>query len=579
MKTLRSFLQAFLALLALLSCSRGTYGSDTFPGNEDRTGQVALRISTDTKSVLPQALETAVNTLLVVICRDDDPSQWKSLYQQGDQPMVATLQLHKDYTVYAFVNMGNVLTDIPRADGGALDFPAFRYTIDSYGQLLEKGLPMAGRMALQQDKVAGDAQLTLTVDRLMAKVQVNVDGVRMEDGCVYMRNVANTLYPFAEPELRRARSRAEIFEGDTDWEAFQSAESLNGRNQTLVFYVPENCQGKRLSTQMQWMKSADFMDDEAASLCTYLEFQAQKGGTADGISGPVTYRCYLGGNTTDDFSVERNADYLAQLSLGWDGLFSGQTWRIDASGIDDARRLCLSEQPGTQNGVAPDLGKVKRKKTFSLYVNFSRDGGSQWVGNAKDVNTWPFGWNLYIDDIRQAGGASGTADGDIGWAYFPSLSVNTWAVFPFSNRNIPCKWSRPTGSWLRVACASALSSLSPAAGASMCFHALWPSAGCCNASTRTRMRRLRKGCFTVLIPARSALKTMGTGRPTSAFLRLSRPIPPPFILPMARATGAATCRWKHCFPTSPAPTSGPASWTNRPLYALAITKTRSLSGR
>lgn len=426
MKCIRCHLGAMLAFLAVLSCSRGTYVHDTFPDSQDQTGQVALRITTtDTKSVLPSTLETAVKTLLVVICKDDDPSQWKSLYQQGDATVTVPLQLNQDYTAYAFVNMGNVLPDIPRTEGGALDFPAFCYTISSYGQLTEDGLPMAGKLSLSDEELMSGSQFTLTVDRLMAKVLVNVDGVSMDEGCVYMRNVANTVYPFAAEADRRARSQAQIFDGNTDWEAFQGAESMNGRSQTLVFYVPENCQGQLLSTQMQWQKSADYMDDEEATLCTYVEFQAQKGGAQDGVSGPVTYRCYLGENTANEFSVARNAVYLAQLSLTWDGLFSGQTWRIDAEDLSDDRRLRLSTQSRTLDATLSSLGNVGRENAVSLYVNFSRDLGASWVEGAKDVNEWPFGWNLYVDGVLQPSGAASTAEGDIGWSYSGSNDLLT----------------------------------------------------------------------------------------------------------------------------------------------------------
>lgn len=425
MRTIRSHLGAMLALLAILSCSRGTYSHDTFPGKQDQTGQVALRITTDTKSVLPSTLETAVKSLLVVICRDDDPSQWKSLYQQSDAPVTVLLKLNEDHTAYAFVNMGNVLADIPRTEGGALDFPAFSYTIDSYEHLKEEGLPMAGKLTIPGDKLLSEQQFTLTVDRLMAQVQVNVDGVGMEQGCVYMRNVANTVYPFAAEEDRRARSRAQIFDGNTDWEAFYGAEGMNGRSQTLVFYVPENRQGQLLSTQMQWQKSADYMDDEASALCTYVEFRAQKGGVHDGVSGPVTYRCYLGGNTANDFSVARNAVYLAQLSLTWDGLFSGQTWRIDAADVADDRRLRLSAHSRTLEDDLRNLGNVRRENTVSLYVNFSRDRGASWVQGAKDLNEWPFGWNLYVDGLLQPTGVTHTATGDIGWSYSETSDLLT----------------------------------------------------------------------------------------------------------------------------------------------------------
>lgn len=400
---------------------------------------ITVSVDPAVKSVLDQTKEKEIKTMLFVYEKVNDRSQWTSTYVSGSNKAETILLGGYKYNLHVLVNMGNPLSDIPRNDDGSLNWEEFAYRIPSYSQLSSAGFPMVGESTFKVDQSAS-IRFTLYVKMLMAKVTVTVDhsgitggqdGVGISNTAVYMRGVSNTIRPFAQVDQRKARSAAEIFTGVTDWGTFSSSKSMDNESETLVFYVPENCQGQLLSTNMQWLKSADYMDDEVSALCTFIEYTADKKGEDDGVSGGLTYRCYLGGNTTNDFSVKRSTLYKARLSLSWDGLFEGSTWRIDADDIVDSRCLVLSASQGSLTGVSGNsLGKLNRNVWYNVFVNFSRDEGESWVGDAKDVAQWPYGWELFIDGVKQESTASGTSAGNIDWAYTSSSSGDKLAIRP-----------------------------------------------------------------------------------------------------------------------------------------------------
>lgn len=406
---------------------------------------ITVSVDPSVKSVLDETKEKEIKTILFVFEKIDDRSQWTSAFVSGSNKVETTLLGGYTYMMHALVNMGNPLSDIPRNNDGSLNWEEFAYRVPSYSQLSSAGFPMAGECSISvMPRVT--TRLSLYVTMLMAKVTVTVDhsgitggqnGVGVSNTAVYMRGVSNTIRPFAPVAQRKARSTAEIFSGVTDWGTFSSSKSMDNESEKLVFYVPENCQGQLLSTNMQWLKSADYMDDEVSALCTYIEFTADKKGEDDGVAGALTYRCYLGGNTTNDFSVKRSTLYKARLSLSWDGLFEGSTWRIDADDIVDSRCLVLSASQGSLTGVSGNsLGKLNRNVWYNVFVNFSRDEGESWVGDAKDVAQWPYGWELYIDGVRQGSTASGTSAGNIDWTYTASTSGDLLAIKPSASSEL-----------------------------------------------------------------------------------------------------------------------------------------------
>lgn len=408
---------------------------------EENLTPTLIEVSVDpsVKSVLDETKEKEIRTILAVFEKVDDRSQWTSIYVSGSNKVLTSLLGGCTYTMHVLVNMGNPLSDIPRNGDGSLKWEEFAYRIPSYSHLSSAGFPMAGERSITVTSNS-TANISLYVTMLMAKVTVAVDhsgitggqdGVGVANTAVYMRGVSNTIRPFAQETQRKATTTAEIFSGVTDWEIFSSSRSMDNESETLVFYVPENCQGQLLSTNMQWLKSADYMDDEESSLCTYIEFTADKKGEDDGVAGDLTYRCYLGGNTTNDFSVRRGTIYSARLNLSWAGLFEGDTWRIDADDIVDSRCLVLSASQSSLSGISGNsLGKLNRSVWYNVYVNFSRDDGQSWIADAKDVAQWPYGWELYIDGAKQGSTASGTSAGNIDWAYTASSSGDILAIRP-----------------------------------------------------------------------------------------------------------------------------------------------------
>ena len=60
--------------------------------------------------------------------------------------------------------------------------------------------------------------------------------------------------------------------------------------------------------------------------------------------------------------------------------------------------------------------RLRRNVASQLYVNF--------------IDGWPYGWDLYIDGVKQAAGASATAAGDLGWSYVGDPSRDQLFITP-----------------------------------------------------------------------------------------------------------------------------------------------------
>ena len=396
------------------------------------------------KSIIPSTMESRRKTVSIYIVDNDSPTLWKVYHLSGtkaESPLETTLMKGHSYTVYALVNMGEAI--LPKTAGGELDVSRFEYRIPSFDVLPTDGIPMAGQMLVSRENVLEGGISTIIVERLMAKITVAVDhsgitggldGAGVRNSSVYMRNVANLVRPFAPEDRRKALSTADIFGGDTghstdtDYDVFAASTSMDNESETLTFYVPENRQGQLTGFSEQRYKSEEYILE--APLCTYVEFNAVKDGSADGVGGNVKYRYYIGANDWNEFSVRRNEIYPIRLLLTWDGLFLDHDWRIDNSDLSDSRRLRLSAVPSTLDDSFSDLGRINRNATSSVYVSFTRDLGSTWVNSAKDMDGWPFGWDFYLDGVKQPSGLSATAAGDLAWAYTGAASGDRISITP-----------------------------------------------------------------------------------------------------------------------------------------------------
>jgi len=383
----------------------------------EQAGEQTLRLdiaaeTEDTKSAL--YTDESFNRLHdVTVYGIDETGFWRKAYLSSADGLSATTTLNfpagRDVVIYALANMGDVT--VPPGSDGKPDFAGFVYMLSPTANLAQTGFPMAGSIATRL--VPGQNSLSLSLKRLFAKVQVSVDKNGLTDNTVApvllsnqikLQQANRRLCPFASGGSK-ALSQDDLFPQPLDYHSFGMSEKAFMEHGSLAIYVPEN------------------RVPNGHSLASYLEYSGEKIGAQDGVEGNLVYRGSLG-------SVQRNVLYQALFSLSWNGLmWQADGWSIDGRDLSDLRRLVLSESPGCGEAVAGlSLGNVRRSVGKSLYVNFSRDGGASWVSGGKDLDSWPFGWDLYIDGVRQDG-AAGESALHIGWN-FSQADGNRLTVAP-----------------------------------------------------------------------------------------------------------------------------------------------------
>lgn len=369
---------------------------------------------------------------LTVYGIDDATGQWKRAHLCPGGAPSAQLSMRfpegADVSFYVLANMGDV--SIPTDRRGRLIPRLFNYLIPQDADLEATGAPMT---AVCHTKMGGGSQtLDIPLRSLLAKVVVHIDKQALTGGLdtpvllsdqISVRQANRRMRPFMD-EGSKALSADDLFTGDAgafDVQTFTSGEG-DIKHTDIVLYVPENRQG--------------VLSNGASALCTYIAYRGSKDGARDGVDGPLCYRAHLGGNVTDDFSVVRNTPYNVSLSLSWDGLmWRADGWHIDADDVTDGRRLVISAANNSAQAVSGNsLGKIRRDDYKEVYVNFSRDGGNSWLHGLKDLDDWPYGWDLYIDGVRQTAGEDGVAAGDIEWDYFSGPgTMDIISIYPGSN--------------------------------------------------------------------------------------------------------------------------------------------------
>ena len=412
---LKYMIMGMLGIL-FLACSR----EKTSPESPSSQEECILSLTVDkepvTKSILPSGIENRLDNAFVLIMGGNGYSRYKYFdFTSASQPTSVDWRMPagQDYTVYAVGNMGNIYSSLPKT-GSGYDMASFRYEVPAYSGLTS--LPMAKVVSLPASQFSQGAniQLSIILERLMARVSVRVNksGITggdaahaLQSASLHLRQVAKALYPFrAGGSL--AVSDADVFSGNTDYYVFSAGEAWNLDSGEITLYVPENRQGQLLgSNNVQARKSGIDAAVEALAQknrLTYVEFASSKDGTTDGVSGSLVYRGYLGSNETNDFSVERNRTYSATLNLTWDGFtLHADGWRIDrGEDWNDARRLAFLDA----DGKALNYLKIHKKGSGEAFAYFGIDGdGGSGTAGRKDVSSYPYGWYLTGNDLTLAG--------------------------------------------------------------------------------------------------------------------------------------------------------------------------------
>lgn len=394
------FVAKALVALACLSCTQ-------LPQEEEETVEILIETAAEeTKSAYydDAALSRIVDVTLYAV---DNTGFWKRAYLRSTDGVSVQASFRfpagRPVVFYALANMGDV--SLPVGPDNELLPERFTFLLPPQANLLRAGFPMAGKAPF----TGKGERVSIPLRRLFAKVEVTIEKEGLTGGTtpvllsdhLHLRQASRRLRPFATSQALRA---TDLFDAPFDSHWFTASDGDDLRHQRIGLYVPENTA-------------------TSSTYGTYIEYQGEKDGTADGVDGTVVYRGYLG-------SVKGNGRYSATLSLTWDGLiWRADGWKIDAGAITDSRLLVLSGEKDSVLGT-DNLGRLSRSTSRSLYVSFSRDGGASWVRGAKDIDDWPYGWDLYIDGVKQPAGLSGQADGAIGWAYRQSPSGDELTVTP-----------------------------------------------------------------------------------------------------------------------------------------------------
>ncbi|MDE7126631.1 MAG: DUF4906 domain-containing protein [Bacteroidales bacterium] len=425
-QVIRIIISAIIASQAIWSCADEicTESPALSPsGNLEECATGTMAICTDilestvieTRSILPEKTIETMVTGITIAAYSGGLLADKMHYTSGFENMSLSVNKSGTFNIYALVNMGDMTGDIPVDESG---IDTIAYTVASYSEVESSGIPMCGAM---KGVPYSEEKVSIPTERLFAKLCVRIlhTGLNAtENNATYVYNLCNkSIY------VRQANSRIFPFSScgsraisisDTMEESDYNAD-LNSRNgyqgslsnaqlgpgpgyfqdTTLVFYIPENMQGTLLPGNSDpYSKTSENISGingtDYSGLCTYLEFTAKRENTGIGYGGSITYRYYLGSDSTADFNIERNCRYDLTLNFSEGGFFM-ESWKV-AKGNDwyDNRVLKFMEKPYI----------VYRGYTKNVMVHYH----TALTGDANSMEK-PDGWSYVFDEkaIADAG--------------------------------------------------------------------------------------------------------------------------------------------------------------------------------
>ncbi len=363
----------------------------------------------ETRSILPENEIENKRTDLTVAVYDGGGTLFDVQYHRSEVKRLSLeLPSGNTYKVYALANMGDMRSAFPQSESGVKNM---EYVFPSYDDVAERGIPMCGQAAIELNGAGHKIELV----RLFAKVKVNILHTALEDAVqgaaqvinmcnnsLFIRQANRRLKPFAEGKSRAEYGSDIMKVSDynsnlNDKLAYQGHIPISGlgygpgcfQDTTLVFYVPENVQGRLLPNNRDpygkvHENIGNINGKSYGDICTYLEFNATKIHT-QGYSGSVMYRYYLGADNTSDFSVERNKFYSMTLNFT-EGGFYEDGWKVTRGpDWDDTRSLYFLR----------DSYEIAAGQTADVMVHFRKDS---YGGMPSEL--LPGKWRLVVDEAE-----------------------------------------------------------------------------------------------------------------------------------------------------------------------------------
>ncbi len=269
----------------------------------------------DVKSSV-QAQENYINN--TVICAyDRDGMLVGEVELSGKYTGYMTLLTGRTYDVYALANVKDF--SAPKYEG---EIFGMRYAIGDISEFDRYGFPMATRVTITVSE--NEMKVRLNMVRTVSRISFSAESSSLPGFRVTSVRLMNA--PMDVTCFRSSSAATSTADGDSatdrDLDIINSGGSAD-------FYMFENCQGVLLPDNTDPAKKVPGNLPAAKSeLCTYFEVTAVLDGTS-GLTGPVTYRFYLGQDLVSDFNVFRNHHNKVTLVVTSGGL-DEVSWRIDS---------------------------------------------------------------------------------------------------------------------------------------------------------------------------------------------------------------------------------------------------------
>ena len=267
--------------------------------------------------------EYSVNDVNILLYRNGVIHLHEYLPEPGSQFRLSLVE-GQVYDIYVLANAGQIPAEMRETD--------FRdrcaYEVQDMAEL-DGVVPMVwDSLGIKVEH--GMSPVEVKLDRMVAKVTFSVDSDLLEGllvTSVRMCQCASVVRPFKDygGMGSRAEDVSEMIYGDYATTADLSILNDGG---SMMFYVLENCQGVLLPDNKNPSGKLPDSLGEKAGLCTFLEVACIFDGEGF-LEGEVTYRFYLGLDSSSSFDVPGNSCLDVTLQLTDTGLRE-VSWRVDA---------------------------------------------------------------------------------------------------------------------------------------------------------------------------------------------------------------------------------------------------------
>ena len=284
--------------------------------------------------------EDIVNKITAFIYNES--GELEAAIDGNEKEMKVRLMKKQTYSILTVANIDKSLN----ADN-LEDMMAARYRMDSPYDYADGIAMSAAAMNIYMDE---DRVIDISLERLMAKVNIRIDRSRLNEGTaikvnkVKVGNCPSCTYIFQPNRINQPGDCFDIGFEREDTESLNSSDSY-GMSDEISIYLLENMQGQFSMDGPDSETDKIFdADDQRRLLCSYIELEMEY--HSDSLfctDEPLIYRFYIG-DGLNSLNVERNCNYHITVLPDGDGLCE-DIWRIEKGGLHSyVQEIILSEE-------------------------------------------------------------------------------------------------------------------------------------------------------------------------------------------------------------------------------------------